>query len=126
LIVVDTSALIVILKDEPEADRCITALHSTETILISAGTLSEILFVGERLGAAAAVDDLLAGLQAEIVPVTQEDARAVAAAYRQWGKGIHPAGLNFGDCFAYALAKKRGCALLFVGQDFARTDVQAA
>ncbi|MCB8876288.1 type II toxin-antitoxin system VapC family toxin [Acidisoma silvae] len=126
MIVLDTSALIAILKDEPEAGRCLAALSATETILISAGTLSEIIIVSERLGVAAAVDDLLAGLQAEIVPVTAEDARQMGAAYRQWGKGLHPAGLNFGDCFAYVLAKTRGCPLLFVGTDFSRTDIEAA
>ncbi|WP_227308299.1 type II toxin-antitoxin system VapC family toxin [Acidisoma cellulosilyticum] len=122
----DTSALIAILKDEPEAERCLAALHPTETILMSGGTLAELLVVGERLGKQAAILDLLAGLQAEIVPVTIEQAYDVSTAYRQWGKGIHPAGLNFGDCFAYALARRRACPLLFVGQDFAKTDVQVA
>jgi ribonuclease VapC len=126
LIVIDTSALIAILRDEPEAEHCIETLSGQEQLAISAGTLSEVLIVSERLGARAALDDLLTGLQAEVVPVTAEDARDVAAAYRLWGKGIHPAALNFGDCFAYVLAKKRGCPLLFVGQDFAKTDVQVA
>jgi ribonuclease VapC len=64
-------------------------------------------------------------LGCEVVPVSDPDAVAVAAAYTKWGKGIHRAGLNYGDCFAYALARQRGCPLLF-GDDFARTDVTHA
>jgi ribonuclease VapC len=60
----------------------------------------------------------------EIAPVTAASAKRVADAYSTWGKGVHPASLNFGDCFAYALAKDRNCRLLFVGEDFARTDVE--
>jgi ribonuclease VapC len=60
------------------------------------------------------------------VNVTRAAAAAVGDAYRKWGKGFHPAGLNFGDCFAYVLAKHYSCSLLFVGNDFARTDVQSA
>lgn len=61
-----------------------------------------------------------------IVPVTEERATATARAYRRYGKGLHAAGLNFGDCFAYALAREHDCPLLFVGDDFARTDVKRA
>ena len=68
----------------------------------------------------------MASLGFEIVPVTEASARSAAAAYDRWGKGIHPAALNFGDCFSYALAKSRGEALLFKGQDFSRTDVKSA
>lgn len=59
-------------------------------------------------------------------PVAPMDADTVADAYDRWGKGVHPAGLNFGDCFAYALAKSQNCPLLFVGDDFAQTDVESA
>lgn len=59
-------------------------------------------------------------------PVAPVDADKVADAYDRWGKGVHPAGLNFGDCFAYALARVRGCPLLFVGDDFRRTDITSA
>jgi len=61
-----------------------------------------------------------------VVPVTAKVAYQVAAAYRRWGKGVHPASLNYGDCFAYALARERNLPLLYIGQDFAQTDVQSA
>ena len=60
------------------------------------------------------------------MPVTEYDAFQVAEAYSQWGKGVHPAGLNYGDCFAYALARQRACPLLFVGEDFTKTDIRLA
>jgi ribonuclease VapC len=82
--------------------------------------------VAGRRGARAGLDRLIARLKPEIVPVAAVDARLVADAYDAWGKGVHPASLNFGDCFAYALAKARGCPLLFVGGDFAQTDVTGA
>lgn len=69
---------------------------------------------------------LIDGLGFEIAPVTLATARRVAVAYKQWGKGSHRAGLNFGDCFSYALAEERVCPLLYVGDDFARTDIRAA
>lgn len=68
----------------------------------------------------------LAGIDLELVEVTADRARQVGEAYARWGKGFHPAGLSFGDCFAYALARERGATLLFVGDDFSRTDVKSA
>ena len=67
---------------------------------------------------------LLEGLGLEIVTVTSATARRIAQAYAQWGKGVHAAGLNFGDCFAYAVAKEHSCPLLFLGDDFSKTDVE--
>ena len=61
-----------------------------------------------------------------MVPVTEHDAFKVAEAYARWGRGAHAAGLNYGDCFAYALARQRACPLLFVGEDFAETDITLA
>ena len=69
---------------------------------------------------------LLGDLVLETVPVTVAEAQRVAAAYTRWGRGLHRAALNFGDCFAYALAKERQCPLLFIGNDFAKTDLQSA
>ena len=66
---------------------------------------------------------LIDGLEVEIAPVTGGSARRAAGAYSRWGKAIHPAGLNFGDCFAYELAKSENCPLLFVGNDFSKTDI---
>lgn len=72
------------------------------------------------------MSELVTDLKLEVVDVTDERSRLVAEAYRRWGKGFHPAALNFGDCFAYALAAERGWPLLFVGNDFARTDIRSA
>ena len=124
-IVVDTSALMAVLQGEPAAESCGAALENVE-ILISAGTLAECLIVAERRNLAVALERMLEGMDAEVVPVTPAFARKVAAAHKAWGKGVHPAGLNFGDCFAYALAAERGCPLLFVGEDFRRKDLQSA
>ncbi len=126
MIVVDTSALVAVLLDEPGAEACASILETEEECLISAVTLAEAMIVAERRGAAAELMTMLDGLALEVVPVTMATARAVAAVYRQFGKGHHPAALNFGDCFAYALARERACSLLFVGNDFSRTDVTPA
>ena len=125
-VVIDTSALIAVLLDEVDSTRCIEAMSTDEPLLISAGTLAEAEIFAGRRGARAALDRLMARLKPEIVPLTAVDARLVADAYECWGKGVHPASLNFGDCFAYALAKARDCPLLFVGNDFAQTDVTGA
>jgi ribonuclease VapC len=68
---------------------------------------------------------LIEGLGFGIVTVTPASARRIAQAYERWGKGVHPAGLNFGDCFAYEVAKEHSCRLLFVGDDFSKTDVES-
>ena len=125
MIVVDTSALMAILLDEPHADFCAATLEAEDEVLISAGTVVESLIVAARRNVGDEMHRLIDGLGFEIVTVTPASARRIAAASAAWGKGVHPAGLNLGDCFAYALARERGCALLFVGDDFARTDIQA-
>lgn len=126
MIVVDTSALMAILLEEAEADRCADVLEAEDRILISSGTLAEALIVALRRSRKSEMDRLVAELGFEIVGVTAATVRNVVQAYERWGKGIHPAGLNFGDCFAYALAKERGCRLLYVGDDFSRTDLDGA
>ena len=126
MIVVDTSALMAILLDEAEADRCADILEAEDRILMSSGTLAEALIVASRRGRRSEMDRLVAELGFEIVGVSAASARHVVQAYELWGKGIHPAGLTFGDCFAYALAKERGCRLLYVGEDFSRTDLDGA
>ena len=112
--------------DEREADQCDECLSRQSEILISAGSLTEALVVAARRNVTEALEVLLSDLPYVIVPVTESLARRASAAYRQWGKGFHPAGLNFGDCFAYALAKERNCPLLFIGNDFSRTDITSA
>ena len=109
--------------DEPEAEACIAALEAEDRVLISAGTLAEVLIVAARRNISEEVLGVIEGLAIEVVSVTEGSARRVSQVYRQWGKGVHPAGLNFGDCFAYEVAKEYGCRLLFVGGDFAKTDI---
>jgi len=125
MIVVDTSALMAILLNEPEAETCIVALEGDPDLLICAGTVAEALIVAERRNVGSEMHRLIDGLGFQIVNLTSAAARRVAEAYRRWGKGVHPAGLNFGDCFAYALAKEQGCRLLCVGEDFGRTDLDS-
>ena len=124
MIAVDTSALMAILLDEPGAAECAEALSTGDRVIISAGTVAEALIVAERRGLGAEMTMLIEGLGLEVLDVTLATARQTANAYAQWGKGIDRAGLNFGDCFAYAAAKAHGCRLLFVGTDFSRTDVE--
>ena len=125
--VVDTSVLLAILQDEPERRRFNEALESADSRLMSVATFVETSIVIEsRYGAEGLRDlDLLlerAGL--ELVPVDVEQARAARAAYSRFGKGRHPAALNFGDCFSYALARVLGEPLLFKGGEFSQTDLQ--
>ena len=126
--VVDTSALMAIVMDESSADAMQAALEAAGPLCMSAGTLSECFIVSRRRGskAAASMVALLDTLDLDIIPVDAAFAASVADAYDRFGRGVHPAGLNFGDCFAYALAKTRGAPLLFVGDDFAQTDIIAA
>lgn len=126
MIVVDTSALMAIALNEPAADACVAKMVEHDRLLISAGTVAEALIVGNRRNVGEELGKLVDGLGFEIVSVTPTAARRIAEAYNEWGKGIHPAGLNFGDCFAYELAKQHGCPLLYVGDDFALTDVESA
>jgi ribonuclease VapC len=126
MIAVDTSALMAILLDEAEADGCMAAIEAADKLLISAGTVAEALIVAGRRNLGEDMAALIDGLGFEIVPVTSASARRIAAAYGRWGKGIHPAALNFGDCFAYEAAEERNCRLLCVGNDFSRTGIRPA
>lgn len=125
MIVVDTSALMAIVLNEPEADTCIAALEAEEDILISAGTVAEALIVSARRNVREEVASLIDGLGFAVVAVTPASARRIAQAYELWGKGLHPAALNFGDCFAYEVAKEHACRLLYVGADFSKTDIES-
>jgi ribonuclease VapC len=125
MIVVDTSALMAIVLDEPTAEACMAALEAEARVLMSAGTLAEALIVSYQRGVLAEATTIVESLSFEILSVTAAVARRVAQSYARWGKGMHPAGLNFGDCFAYAAAKEHACPLLFVGSDFARTDIDS-
>ena len=123
MIVADSSALMALLLNEPEADRIADMLEIAPEIAISGGTLAESLIVARRRGIGDEMARLMSGLSMTVAPVTEATARRIKDAYDVWGKGRYPAGLNFGDCFAYALAAERGAPLLHVGNDFARTDL---
>ena len=127
--IVDTSAVVAILFAEPDAERYRRAIASTWPRRMSAVALLEAAMVVESRGGAASgndLDRLLHEAEIELMPVTLEQVAAARQAWRRFGKGRHPAALNFGDCFAYALATSTDEPLLFKGEDFARTDVTPA
>ncbi len=125
--IIDTSALIAILRGEVEAERCALLIESHAVRRMSAANFVEAAVVidGSRDPIASRrFDELLKEAQIIVEPVTEVQARVAREAYRDFGKGSgHPAKLNFGDCFAYALAKTTGEPLLFKGDDFIHTDV---
>jgi ribonuclease VapC len=128
--IIDTSAVIAILRDEPEALTCAKAIEAAASRRISAANFLEAAIVidGSRDPIASRrFDDFFKEAQLVIEPVTQAQAWIARDAYRDFGRGSgHPAKLNFGDCFAYALAKSSGELLLFKGDDFAHTDINEA
>jgi ribonuclease VapC len=127
--IIDTSALAAIFFGEPELEIYIQAIHDAATSRISAANFVELSMVVEgQIGPEAGRQCDVFFRRAEIViePVTVEHAHLARQAFLDFGKGRHPARLNFGDCFAYALAKATGEPLLFKGEDFSRTDVRAA
>jgi len=129
-VIADTSALIAILRDESDAEVYADALARADEPLISAGTYLETAIVVDANRdpvLSGRLADLMAAAGIAIEPVTMRHAEIARQAYRDFGKGGgHPAKLNFGDCFAYALARDTGQALLFKGEDFSLTDVRSA
>jgi ribonuclease VapC len=125
-VIVDTSALIAILRDEPEAPIFADAIGAAVCRISAASFLeaAAVIDSGRDPVASRRFDELLATAQITIEPVSEAQARIAREAYRDFGKGSgHPAQLNFGDCFAYALAKQTGEPLLFKGDDFHHTDI---
>jgi ribonuclease VapC len=125
-LVIDTSALIALLGMEAEAARLAAAIEADATRLISAASVVEAALVIEaRYGPAGGreLDLLIAKAGLSVEPVTAEQAEIARQAWRRFGKGRHPAGLNYGDCFSYALAKVTGEPLLFKGTDFPQTNL---
>jgi ribonuclease VapC len=125
--IVDASAIIAILRGEPAANDLTSALESADVRRISAATYVEAAVVTDsnrNTLLSNLLDSFLVRSLISIEPVTVEQARLAREAYRDFGKGRHRAGLNFGDCFAYALAKDKGEPLLFKGDDFRKTDVE--
>jgi ribonuclease VapC len=126
--VIDSSAIVAVLLNEKNAAQIAQAIEVASQRLLSAANLLEASIVIEsRKGEAGGreLDLLIYRAAIEIVAVDQDQAETARIAWRRFGKGRHPAGLNFGDCFAYALAKSRGLPLLFQGDDFSQTDIDA-
>ena len=126
--VIDTSALIALLIAEPNAERLRAALESDPVRRVSAATVVEAsLVLLRRFGDAgdALLDRLLRGLNADVIAVDLEQTSVARDAALRYRRGHHPAALNFGDCFSYALASVMGESLLFVGNDFTQTDIAA-
>lgn len=125
--VIDTSALVTVLQDEPERRAFNEMIESAESCILSAASLVEVSIVIEsRYGSDGirTLDLYLSKAGVEIVEVDENQAMIARRAFKQYGKGRHPAGLNYGDCFSYALAKSRAEPLLFKGEDFSRTDLE--
>ncbi len=127
--IVDNSALVAILLGEEDGKHFAGALARAASPRMTAASWLEAAIVAGGRSAGRTerdFDELISDAGIEVVPVTHQLARDARAAWRQWGRGNHPAALNFGDCFSYALARERGEPLLFKGEDFARTDVERA
>jgi ribonuclease VapC len=129
-VIVDSSAVIAILRGEPESEAFARALDTAPRCLMSAANFLETAIVadgGRRAIPGRRLDELIRELEIVIEPVTEEQAHIARQAYRDYGRGSgHPAQLNFGDCFAYALARATGEPLLFKGDDFGHTDIAPA
>lgn len=125
--VIDTSALLAILLDEPERRRYNESIEAADSRVMSVATFVESsIFVEARFGAEGlrALDRFIERARIDPAPVDLEQARVARDAFSRFGKGRHAAALNFGDCFSYALAQVLGEPLLFKGEDFARTDIR--
>jgi ribonuclease VapC len=126
--VVDASALIAIILTESEGERCQSTLAGAERPIMGAPSMFETLMVLTRwmnANADPALKKVLDAFEIEVVPFTEQHALIAYEAFSRYGKGRDPAGLNFGDCMAYAVAKVANAPLLFVGNDFTRTDISA-
>ena len=127
MIVVDTSAIVAILQREADGPVLRAAIAGAGRILVSAVSAVELVAVSSRDETLHEdVRDFLNEPFVVVEPVDRDQAAAAAEAYRRFGKGRHPAGLNLGDVFAYALARTRGLPLLFTGDDFSQTDIDSA
>lgn len=124
--VLDTSAIIAIIQNEPGSDRLVKMIEKADSLKISAATVVEAgIVMFSRYGDAGEleIDQFLYRLGVTVVPVTVDQAERARTAYRKFGKGVDPAGLNFGDCISYALASSLDEPLLYVGNDFEKTDL---
>lgn len=128
MIALDTSAIVAVLQNEQGAERFIETMASASRRLIGCPTELELHIVMRAKAGAAPVDALIAKFLRTVERVDFDEAHLVAAttAFNRFGKGRHPASLNYGDCMAYAIAQVAGCPLLYKGEDFARTDIRSA
>lgn len=127
MIAVDTSSLVAVVLGESDAERHLDCLRRGPAQLSSVSLVEATVVVDARQGADAVRDlELLVDATLDVVPVDVAHARAAVAAWRRFGRGRHPAGLNFGDCFSYALARLADLPLLYKGDDFAQTDISSA
>ena len=129
MIAIDTSAILAILLSEPDGALFLSAIMSEDDCRLSAANLLEMRMVLYARDPAniSDLDQFLKRMDIEIEPVTEYQSDLAFAAFRSFGKGMgHPAGLNFGDCLAYALARSHACPLLFKGNDFSQTDIISA
>lgn len=127
--ILDASAVLAIVFGEPGFEVFARAIAQAPSCSISAATFVEVTIVAEGRAGHAAIrqsEAIFRGARVSIEPVTEEQAYLACRAYSRFGKNHHPAGLNFGDCFSYALAKATGEPLLFKGEDFRKTDIQPA
>ena len=127
--ILDTSAVVAVVFREPQELQYAQAMHEADSCLFRAGNFVEVSIVLQAQVGSDALqqcDALFRRVGIAIEPVTVEQAHLARQAFHDFGKGRHPAGLNFGDCFAYALAKTTGEPLLFKGDDFSKTDVISA
>jgi ribonuclease VapC len=127
--VVDTSAVVTILLNEPGSGQFVRALDEALSLKMSAASVLEVAIVVESRfsnGARKQLDAWLQDTSIEVVPLTLRHVEAARDGFRRFGKGRHPAALNFGDCFSYGLAKALGEPLLFRGNDFSKTDLKSA
>jgi len=125
--VIDSSALIAIISKQPERALFEQSIKLATNRLIGSATLVEtslVVLSRRQEEGIAILNELLVDMRVETVPFSADHARLAIDAFRRFGKGRHPAGLNFGDCFSYALAKATGEPLLFKGNDFSRTDIE--
>jgi ribonuclease VapC len=128
-VILDSSVVVAVLRAEPEAPEFVRAIEASQSRHISAVSYVEAAIVidsGKDAVASRRFDDFFRVARIAIEPVTPQQAEIARHAYRDFGKGRHKAGLNFGDCFTYALAKEMDEPLLFKGNDFAHTDVEVA
>ena len=125
MIAVDTSVLMAVLLNEPEA-REISICMSENDLIMSAGTYAELMIVSAGRNIYQQAKALVKQVGITIETVDGQTGDAIHDAYMKWGKGRNPAALNFGDCFAYVLAKQKDIPLLFIGNDFSRTDIKSA